>query len=210
MLRLIHSERETVFHGKFIVDQWKTTPIGDRFEQGNWSHCRFEPVRTPLVRTGANHGKPVRVAWSIEPHMTSLPLYKSCQVRYLFFTSYDLVWSTTNVSESTLHLIARHVFLRLGFMWGAHTHHRSPSWSGFEPTFSRLRAQSSITDLSHYTRVCWILTELHCCQISVWAVSHLPLAIMSSISIASLHNGLWTEHHADRIVLHWLTSFLLI
>jgi len=47
---------------------------------GNWSHLRFEPVRTPLVRTGANHGKPV-IVYSIHRDM---PLSHNASVFEVF------------------------------------------------------------------------------------------------------------------------------
>ena len=37
-------------------------------------------------------------------------LWRSCRVRYSFFTRYSLAWSTTSRSVSTLHLIVRLVF----------------------------------------------------------------------------------------------------
>jgi len=42
----------------YLIGRRQLLP-GTGSNHGDWSHFRFEPMRTPPVRTGANHGKPV-------------------------------------------------------------------------------------------------------------------------------------------------------
>ena len=68
-------------------------------------------------------------------------------------TRYDLAWNTTSCSVSKHHLKVRLVFLFQAKikMLRTHIHSETPIQLGFKPKFSRLQAQCSTIELSHYS-----------------------------------------------------------
>jgi len=83
-----------------------------------------------------------------------LLLWWSCWVRYLFFTSYGLAWSTASRPASMVLLIVRLVLARIG-KWGAHTHtkRQEPTVCGIQtqfPTVSSPALYRWAIPLSHF------------------------------------------------------------